>query len=140
MSDGDLHALTSLCRLRRAETDAARRDLGEALAREIALSTRDQAMREELEAARQGAGDFDREAFTVWWARKRADRSEIAEAMRIAASQTAAARAVLATRRLAETAAGDALAKEITARDLTVARRDQAMLEDVARALKRAER
>jgi hypothetical protein len=140
MPDRELHALTSLRRLRRIETDAARRDLGEALARETALSVREQALREEMESARLPAGDFDRETFSVWWERKRAERAEIADAMRMSASQTAAARAVLATRRLAETAADDALAKVMTGRDLTVARKEQATLEDVARALKRAER
>jgi hypothetical protein len=94
----------------------------------------------ELKAARLGAGDFDREAFSAWWARKRSEHGEIGSAIKLAAAQSAAARAVLATRRLAETAADDALAKEMTTRALTAAKSEQAMLEDVARALKRVRR
>src|SRR5271156_2997759 len=69
--DPDLRTLTALRRLRRVETDEARRDLGVALAQETALAARDEAMRGELEAARQVSGDFDRDAFSAWWARMR---------------------------------------------------------------------
>ena len=138
MPDPDLRTLTALRRLRRVETDEARRDLGEALAQETALATQDEATRGELEAARQVSGEFDRDAFSAWWARMRSERGKLADAMRQAEIRTAATRTVLANRRVAETAAEDALAREMSAREVTMARRDQAVLEDVARALKRA--
>jgi hypothetical protein len=130
--------LTALRRLRQVETDDARRDLGEALARETALAAQDEAMRGELEAARQLPGEFDRDAFSAWWARMRSEREKLADAVRQAEIRTAATRTVLANRRVAETAAEDALTREVSAREVTTARRDQTMLEDVARALKRA--
>jgi hypothetical protein len=138
MPDPDLRILTALRRLRRVETDEARRDLGEALAQETTFATQDEAMRGELEAARQVSGEFDRDAFSAWWARMRSERGKLADAMRQAEIRTAATRTVLANRRVAETAAEDALAREVSAREVTIARRDQAVLEDVARALKRA--
>jgi len=138
MPDPNFRALTALRRLRHAETDAARRDLGEALTRETALAARDAAMRDELQTARSMTGDFDREAFSAWLGRTRAERAILADALRDAAAQTAAARTVLTNRRVAETSAEEVLAEAIVARDAVAARRDQVMLEDVARALKRA--
>jgi hypothetical protein len=138
MPGPELRTLTALRRLRQVETDDARRDLGEALARETALAAQDEAMRGELEAARQVPGEFDRDAFSAWWARMRSEREKLADAVRQAEIRTAATRTVLANRRVAETAAEDALTREVSAREVTTARRDQTMLEDVARALKRA--
>ena len=120
------------------ETDKARRVLGEALAQEAALAQRDAAMRDELDTARRMTGDFDREAFSAWLARTRMERTHVADALKDAEASAAAARMVLANRRVAETSAEEALAHAVTARDAEVARRDQLMLEDVARALKRA--
>lgn len=134
----EMHTLTALYRVRRVETDEARRDLGEALAQETALAARDETMRCELEAARQVSGEFDREAFSAWWGRMRIERTRLTDAMRTAEARTAAAQTMLANRRVAETAAKDALAREVTAHEVTVARREQGMLEDVARALTRA--
>jgi hypothetical protein len=136
MPDPDLHALTALRRLRRAETDQARRELGEALGREMALAARSEAIRRELDAARQVEGDFDREAFSAWWERMRVERARLADAAQTAEARTAAARSMLANRRVAETAAEDALARELGAREAALARHEQAVLEDVARALK----
>jgi hypothetical protein len=138
MPDPDLGALTALRRLRHVETDAARRDLGDTLTLEIALAERDGAVRRELDEARQYAGDFDREAFIAWFGQKLTERAHLADATREAEARTAAARTTLARRRVAETAAEEALAIAIVARDAVVARREQVMLEDVSRALKRA--
>jgi hypothetical protein len=138
MPDPNLGALTALRRLRHVETDAARRDLGEALTQETALAARDAALVQELTEARQIAGEFDRETFAAWFARMRAERSRLTDAMREAEARTAAARATLAQRRVAETAAEEALAGALAAREATMARREQVILEDVARALKRA--
>ena len=74
----NFRALTSLRRLRRVETDKARRVLGEALAQEAALAQRDAAMRYELDTARRMTGDFDREAFSAWLARTRMERTHVA--------------------------------------------------------------
>jgi hypothetical protein len=134
----NFRALTSLRRLRRLETDEARRALGEALAQEAALAERDAAMRDELDTARRMTGDFDREAFSAWLARASAERIRVVDALRTAEADAAAARTVLANRRVAETSAEEALGHAVTVRDAEVARRDQLMLEDVARALKRA--
>ena len=101
----EMHTLTALCRVRRVETDEARRDLGEALAQETALAARDEAMRRELETARRVLGEFDREAFSAWWGRMRTERARLADAMRSAEARTATARTALANRRVAETAA-----------------------------------
>jgi hypothetical protein len=139
MRDPNLGALTALRRLRRVETDAARRDLGEALAQETALATRDDALRRDLDAARQISGDFDREVFVAWFGRMLAERARLADAIRDAEARTAAARTVLAHRRVAETAAEEALAEALAAKQAAVAHREQLMLEDVARALRRAD-
>jgi hypothetical protein len=138
MPEPNLRALTALRRMRHVETDEARRDLGEAMARETALAARDAAMRGELDAARRITGDFDREAFSAWLARSRTERAHVADALRDAEAHTAAARTVLSNRRLAETAAEEALAREAAARQAEVAAKDQLTLEDVARALRRA--
>jgi hypothetical protein len=139
LAEPDLRALTALRRLRHAETDAARRDLGEAVSREIALAAQYDAMGRDLDAARQISGDFDRESFAAYLGRVRAERARLAEAMREAASRTASARTLLAHRRAAETTAESALASVLAAKHATAARREQVMLEDVARVLKRAE-
>jgi hypothetical protein len=138
MAQSELRALTVLRRLRRVETDAARRDLGEALAREVGLAEREAAIAREVGEESRISGDFDRQTFFAWLGRMRIERAGLADALRDAEVRTAAARATLAYRRVAETAAGHALAREITAREVASARRDQLMLEDVARALKRA--
>lgn len=138
MPDPDLGALTALRRLRHVETDAARRDLGDALTRETALASRDSALRRELDEARRHSGDFDREAFIVWFERKQGERAHLADAIRDARSNTAAARGVLARRRVAETACEEALASAMAARAAAVAHREQVILEDVSRALKHA--
>jgi hypothetical protein len=138
MSDPDLRVLTALHRVRRIETDEARRGLGEAMAHEETLAARDEAMRRELETARHVPADFDRDIFSAWWMRMRNERIRLAEAMRQAEIRTEAARTMLAARRVAETAVEDAIAREMSAREATTARREQGVLEDVARALKRA--
>jgi hypothetical protein len=138
MSDPDLHILTALRRLRRLETDAARRDLGRAISVEVDLSTRQAALEGELDDARATPGEFDREVFAAWYARMTEARTRLAAEARDAEARTGVARTALANRRVAETAAEDALAREVAARDAIEARRDQAMLEDAARALKQA--
>jgi hypothetical protein len=134
----DLRAFTVLCRLRRVETDEARRDLGEALTQETELAARDEAIGREIGEARQIQGEFDRDAFSAWFGRMRAERARLADATLKAEARTAAARSELANRRVAQTAAEEALGTAVAARDADVARRDQLMLEDVARALRRA--
>ena len=138
MPDPNLRALTALRRLRHAETDVARRALGEAVARETTLAERYAALVGELEAARRISGDFDREAFAAWFGRMRAQREQLADVMRDAAAQTAAAQVTLTQRRVAETAAETAVATAKAAQEAAMAQREQVMLEDVARALKRA--
>ena len=123
-------------RMRRAETDGASRVLGDALAQETALAARNEAIGRELDDARHVSGDFDREAFSAWWERMREERARLADAQGAARARTAAAQAVLANRRVAETAAEDALAREVASREAALARHEQAVLEDVARALK----
>jgi hypothetical protein len=134
----NLRALTALRRLRHAETDAARRELGEAVARESTLAERHAALVGELDAARQISGDFDREAFVAWFGRVRTQKAQLVAVMRDAAAQTTAAQLTLAQRRVAETAAETALATAKAAQAAAVAQREQVTLEDVARALKRA--
>ena len=136
MAAPELRMLTALCRLRRIETDAARRALGAALAEETALAKRATEIGAELGAARRMAGEFDREAFAAWFGRMRADRAHLEEALRAAEAHTAAAQSHLAQSRVAETAAGDALAAAKARRDAAMARGDQLVLEDVARALR----
>jgi hypothetical protein len=137
MPDPDISALTALRRLRHAETDAARRDLGEALSRETAQADQDDALAREVAEARQLSGDFDRETFVAWLGRVRAERARLAGAMREAASYTEKMRTILGHRRLAETAAEGALATALAAQQAAAAQREQVMLEDTARALKR---
>jgi hypothetical protein len=134
--DLNLNALTSLCRLRRVETDAARRDLGDAMSQETALASRIAAMEREADDARRVSGPFDREAFAAWFARMLDLRVRLTAAMRDAEVQSTVARTTLAHRRVAETAAEEALAAAMTAREADVTRREQLALEDVARALR----
>jgi hypothetical protein len=68
-----------------------------------------------------------------WLAHTRAGRTRLSDALKDAAAHTAPAK-----RRVAETAAEEALASEVAARQAETARREQVMLEDVARPLKRA--
>jgi hypothetical protein len=140
MADPDLAALTALRRLRHVETDTARRALGEAMTQETALAAREAAMRRDLDAARRMTGDFDREAFMAWFSRTRATWTVLGGELREAASRTEAARAALGRRRLAETAAEEALAQAAAVKQAALDRREQAMLEEVARELKRSGR
>ncbi len=137
MADPELAALTALRRLRHVETDAARRDLGDALTRETVLTDQDAGLRTEIDAARQFPGEFDRDAFIAWFGRKRAERAQLADALRDAEARTTTARTVLAQRRVAETSAEEALAAAIASRDADAAHREQIMLEDVSRTLRR---
>jgi hypothetical protein len=67
-----------------------------------------------------------------------AERAHLAEAIRSAEARTAAGRTELASRRVAETSAEDALAEVVSAEAAEASRRDQLTLEDVSRALARA--
>ena len=138
MPEPNVRALTALRRMRKIETDSARRGLAEALAAEVALAARDAAIAAEVETARQFTGDFDRQSFFHWLERMRTERTRLAEALRSAEARTAAARVALARRRVAETAAEQALDRAALSQAAEAARRDQVMLEDVARALKLA--
>jgi hypothetical protein len=102
------------------------------------LATKQTALQAELGKARRTPGDFDREVFAAWYARMTRESTRLAAEARDAEARTGVARTALANRRVAETAAEDALAREVAARDAIEARRDQAMLEDAARALKQA--
>ena len=136
MADPELRVLTALCRLRRMETDAARRALGEALSQETILAEREAAVAAECEAARGMVGDFDHDTFSAWFTRMRAEQTRLSEAHRDAAAQTAATQQELARTRVAETAAEDALAAATARRDAARAHAEQMVLEDVARALR----
>jgi hypothetical protein len=135
--DPNLGALTALGRLRHVETDTARRELGTAVTQETALAAQDAALGRELDAARRLSGDFDRDTFVAWFGRMRAERARLGDAMRDAEARTATARTTLAHRRVAETAAEEALAGALAVKEAALARREQIVLEDVARALKR---
>src|SRR3954447_25808101 len=112
MSDANISALKILCRLRRVETDEARRGLGEALAQETALAASDAALAGELKAAREVIGDFDRGAFSAWFGRMLTQRARLSSGMRDAEARTAFARTELSNRRVAETAAKETLSRE----------------------------
>ena len=132
-----IHALTALCRLRRIETDTARRALAEALAWETKLADQEQAITREMSEARLITGEYDRDGFAAWLARMRGERARLAAGSEAAQTRTARARAALAQSRVAENAAGEALAKARAAHAVEAERRDQVMLEDVARAIRR---
>ena len=137
MAEPAPRALSVLRRARRVETDDARRALAEALARETALADRATAIEQAVRDARRQPDVFDREVFAAWLIRIRDDRETIAVARRAAEAGTEAARAALATRRLAETAAEEALDRAMALADAARSKRDQAELEDVARAIAR---
>ena len=139
MPVAELGALVALGRLRHAETDAARRKLGEALAHETTLAARQNTLVQELEAARRLSGEFDREAFAAWFGRARAEQERLGADIREAEAHTATLRTELANRRVAETAAETALAEARAARKAAAERGEQVMLEDVARALRRGD-
>lgn len=125
--------LANLVRLRRLETDAARRDLAQALAEEGAILARDSALAAEVASVR-AAGDVpDREILAAWLARRGAERADLAESLRVAAGRTAAVRAGLTGRRMAETAADEAFAAARAAAARLDQGRSQVGLEDAAR-------
>jgi hypothetical protein len=134
----DLAPLQALRRLRRVETDAARRALGDALTQEASLTAKQSTLVHELAAARRISGTFDRDAFAAWFARVRAEQRQVAAALLAAAARTAAARTALAQRRVAETAAESALASGVAAKAAAAAQREQVILEDASRALRRS--
>jgi hypothetical protein len=138
MTAPGVRSLTALRRLRHVETDEARRDLGEALAQETALAEREAAIGREIAQARKVSGEYDRNTFAAWLGRMSAERAHLAEAIRSAEARTAAGRTELASRRVAETSAEDALAEVVSAEAAEASRRDQLTLEDVSRALARA--
>ncbi len=135
MPSSNIRALTALRRLRHVETDGARQTLARALAEEVILAARDSDIAQDLGLARREEGPFDREIFSAWLERMRIERARIGSAIRNASSGTTAARGTLAATRLAETVADEALALAMTAHGSETARRDQTMLEDIARAL-----
>ena len=137
MSAARLRPLLALRRLRQLELDEARRVLAEALAHEAALTRRDADLARDVADARAVTGAYDPEAFNAFLARIRAERELIAEAACAAAARVESARGGLASRRVAEAAADDALARAHEILTAEMMRRDQLMLEDVARALRR---
>jgi hypothetical protein len=137
MADAGLRTLIALRRLRHVETDEARGVLARALAEETTLAARDVAIGSALRDARAVSGDFDREGLAAFLGRMRDERVLLAEAMRQSEVRTVAARAMLANRRVAETVAEGALNRARSVLEAEAARRDQVMLEDVARASRR---
>lgn len=135
MVDTTRRTLAALTRLRHIETDRARRALAEALAHEATLSAEHTAIERQIAAERRRDGDFDRDAFAAWLMRMRAQQARLADASREAQARTAAARADLAARRMAETTAEERMAETIAAHDAELARKDQVVLDDAARAL-----
>ena len=138
MPDGTTRALIALCRLRRVRTDSARRDLAQAVARERAVVEREAGLTRAMDDARRIDDGFDREVYSRWFARMIAERQRMGEMRAEAAALTAAERAELARRRVAETAAEDAVARRMAEAELITARRDQATLEEIARAIRLA--
>lgn len=134
VADSRLRTLNAVRRLRHVETNEARRDLAAALARESVLADQDAAIVRDIAVARQIDGDFDREALAAWLMRIRVERDRLAAEMPAAIVRTAEARSVLAGRRMAENAAEEAGSAAAKALETAAARRDQTMLEDVARA------
>jgi hypothetical protein len=110
------------------------------MAEEAAFAAREEALGQELDAARQLAGEFDRETFAAWFSRTRTEWERLAGESRAAMQRATEARLLLARRRVAETAADEALARAEALKRAAVAHREQLMLEDVARTLKQVTR
>ena len=125
--------LANLVRLRRLETDAARRDLAQALAEEGAILARDSALAAEIARVRAAGEVPDREILAAWLARQSAERTRLAENLRVAEGRTAAVRAGLSGRRMAETAADEAFAAARAEAARVDQGRSQVGLEDAAR-------
>ena len=140
MSDTTLRTLNALRRVRRAETGESRRVMAEALAGAAAIEAEDAAIAQSIAKARHATGDFDRDSFAAWLMRMLAERTRLATAAHAATHRIDTARAELAQRRLTQTAVDDAVAAAEAVRDTETARRDQAMLEDTARAISRVSR
>lgn len=140
MTVANVAVLTILRRLRRAETDVSRRELGDATAHEATALAHQMTLTRQINEAREFADDFDREAFAAWFGRALAELSRLANATHDAAARTAAARADLAARRMAETAAENALTAAMAERAAEMDKREQLESEDAARASKRRPR
>ena len=135
--DPRTRAMDALRRVRHIETDEARRDLADALAVEDALRVRDEGLVRAMAAARGVTGDFDREALAAFLTHSGRELAALADALRAAEARTAEVRAALTRRRRAEDAANDARDRIGAALAVEEARRDQVVLEEAARGVRR---
>ena len=119
------------------ETGEARRALAAALTREAVLAEEESTIEDMVASARRRDEVFDRESFAAWLASMTEKRAGLARTRSAAAAETATARRMLANRTMAETAVEDALALARANWLKAEAHRDQAMLEDAARAIRR---
>lgn len=121
--------LATLTRLRRLESDEARRLLGEANARLAAAEARAAAAEAALatEAGQGDGGDYSR-----WLPRALAERDRAARAVQFAADSAALARQGLAERRAAERALEELREARAAAARRQAARRAQILLDEAA--------
>ena len=121
--------LATLARLRRLESDEARRVLGEAVARLVAAEARAVSAAAALGAEGRpgGEGDYGR-----WLARGLAERDRAARTAGFAAESTELARQGLAARRAAERALDQLCETRVEATRRKALRRSQALLDEAA--------
>lgn len=132
--------LATVARVRRIETDTARRALAIALAREADLARRAAGAEGALAAARTMTEPFDQQTFSAYVSRVTQERSRLLAASKAAETETDLARAALAARRMAETVASEALAGARRSEDHALSQRTQTALEDAARGRPRGHR
>ncbi|MBL6454796.1 hypothetical protein JMJ55_05635 [Belnapia sp. T6] len=121
--------LAALARLRRLETDMARRALAEAEARLLAAEARASAADSALSAE---AGEGMPAEYGAWLRRGLAERDRAARSLGFAEGGAAQARAVLAGHRAAERALANLRESRAEAERRAAARRAQALLDEAA--------
>ena len=119
--------LAVLARLRRLETDQARRFLAERVARSVAAAAREEAATATIAAE---AATCQPEAFGAWLTRGLAERARAAHLAELAEREAEAARAALAEARARQRAVERLVEDRARAAARAAARAEQAALDD----------
>ena len=134
---GAARRLTGLARLRRFETEAARRDLAHALAEVADLDARAARIDAAIAAARADPVPLDRDGFAAWLMALRLEQARLAQERAAMEARIAAARDALTRRRRTETVTAGAQAAVMMEERLAAEGRARTELEDLVRAGRR---
>jgi hypothetical protein len=134
---GAARRLAGLARLRRFETEAARRDLAHALTDAADLDARAARIDAAIAAARADPVPLDRDGFAAWMMALRLEQTRLAQERAAMEARIAAARDALTRRRRRETVTAGALTAVMMEERLAAEGRARTELEDLVRAGRR---